>query len=163
MDKRLMMYELQSSRAFLLKTVSVFEAGDANFAPTPGVMTVAQQVAHAAFTLDWFVEGATRPEGFSMDFEAHAAVLAGVDTMAKALSEVDRAWAAAEAWLEGLDAEGLARPLPEGYVLPGVPVASVVWGMVEHTAHHRGTLAAYARALGKVPPMAYEAQIPWGA
>ncbi len=27
-------------------------------------MTVAQQVAHTAHTLNWFVEGAFRPEGF---------------------------------------------------------------------------------------------------
>ena len=38
-------------------------------------MTVAQQVAHAAQTLDWFVEGAARPEGFDLNFHEHARAL----------------------------------------------------------------------------------------
>ena len=38
-------------------------------------MTVAQQVAHAAQTIDWFIEGASRPEGFDLDFEKHAKAL----------------------------------------------------------------------------------------
>jgi hypothetical protein len=33
---------------------------------------VAQQVAHAAQTLDWFVEGASKDAGFDLDFEKHA-------------------------------------------------------------------------------------------
>ena len=34
--------------------------------PAPGMMTVAQQVAHAAHKIDWFMEGAFRPEGFDL-------------------------------------------------------------------------------------------------
>lgn len=162
MDKALIRYELQSARAFLLHTVSVFDEADAGKTPAPGAMTIAAQIAHTALTVDWFIEGATRPEGFSMDFEDHYAAVASVDTLAKAKAEVDRAWAAAEAWLETLDDAALAAPLPDGPVLPGVPVASVLWGIVDHTAHHRGMLAAYARVLGKVAPMPYEAQLPWG-
>ena len=37
----------------------------------------------------------------------------------------------------------------------GQPVSDVFWGLVDHTAHHRGALTVYARLLGKVPPMPY--------
>ena len=35
------------------------------------------------------------------------------------------------------------------------PRLGVVSGIVDHTAHHRGSLAVYARLRGKVPPMPY--------
>ncbi len=38
---------------------------DATFTPTEGTFTAAQQVAHAAQTIDWFVDGAFLPDGFS--------------------------------------------------------------------------------------------------
>jgi uncharacterized damage-inducible protein DinB len=37
----------------------------------------------------------------------------------------------------------------------GQAMSGVVWGMIEHTAHHRGALTVYSRLLGKVPPMPY--------
>ena len=49
----------------------MIEEADSQFRPHEGMMTVAQQVAHTAQTLDWFIEGASRPQGFDLDFEAH--------------------------------------------------------------------------------------------
>ena len=46
------------------------------FRPQEDMMTAAQQVAHTAQTLDWFIEGAARPEGFDLDFEKHVKALA---------------------------------------------------------------------------------------
>jgi uncharacterized damage-inducible protein DinB len=40
-------------------------------------------------------------------------------------------------------------------VMAGQPIGNIVWGMVEHTAHHRGALSVYSRLLGKTPPMPY--------
>jgi uncharacterized damage-inducible protein DinB len=37
----------------------------------------------------------------------------------------------------------------------GQPISDIVWGMVEHTAHHRGALTVYSRQLGKIPVMPY--------
>ena len=42
-----------------------------------------------------------------------------------------------------------------GPVMGGEPVGGIFWGIVEHTAHHRGVLTMYSRLLGKVPPMPY--------
>ena len=118
-------------------------------------MTVAQQVAHAAQTLDWFIEGASRAEGFDLDFEKHAKALAAVTSLAAAREMLAASYAKAIQFLRSRSPEDLARPLPPGPVMGGQPVSDIVWAMVEHTAHHRGALTVYSRSLGKVPPMPY--------
>ncbi|NJL28826.1 MAG: hypothetical protein HC897_13505 [Thermoanaerobaculia bacterium] len=37
----------------------------------------------------------------------------------------------------------------------GKPRAAIIGAIVDHTAHHRGTLTVYSRLLGYVPPMPY--------
>lgn len=118
-------------------------------------MTVAQQVAHVAQTLDWFVDGASQREGFDLDFAKHAKALAEVKSLAAARRMLDTAYSKAIQFLHSCGPEALARPLPAGPVMGGQPVGDIVWGMVEHTAHHRGALTVYSRLLGKVPQMPY--------
>jgi uncharacterized damage-inducible protein DinB len=116
------------------------------------MMTAAQQVAHAAQTLDWFVDGASRREGFDLDFEKHARELDGVKSLAFARGLLDAAYAKA---IDFVRTQDLTRPLPAGPVMGGQPIGDIVWAMVEHTAHHRGALTVYSRSLGKVPAMPY--------
>jgi len=130
----------------------MLEEADSGFHPNTEMMTVAQQVAHTAQTLDWFVGGATRPEGFDLDFASHAAALGKVTSLAAARAMLDAAFARA---LEFCGTNDLSRPLPPGPVMAGQPIGNVVWGIVEHTAHHRGALSVYTRLLGKTPPMPY--------
>jgi uncharacterized damage-inducible protein DinB len=119
------------------------------------MMTVARQVAHTAQTLDWFIEGASRPEGFDLDFEKHAKALEGVTSLAVARQMLDAAYARAIHFLRSRSPEDLAVPLSPGPVMGGQPISDIVWAMVEHTAHHRGALTVYSRQLGKVPLMPY--------
>jgi uncharacterized damage-inducible protein DinB len=119
------------------------------------MMTVAQQVAHAAQTLAWFIEGASRPEGFDLDFAKQAAALESATSLAAARQSLETAYANAIGFLRSHSAEDLAGPLPPGPVMGGQPTSEIVWAMVEHTAHHRGALTVYSRLLGKVPPMPY--------
>jgi len=56
---------------FFSRTCSVFSEDDSQYAPTAGQFTVAQHVAHVAQTIDWFMVGGFRPEGFDLDFAAH--------------------------------------------------------------------------------------------
>jgi len=118
-------------------------------------MTAAQQVAHTAQTLDWFIEGASRPEGFDLDFAKHAQALESVTSLAAARRLLETAYANAVQFLRSRSPEELAQPLPPGPVMGGLPISEIVWSMVEHTAHHRGALTVYSRMLGKVPPMPY--------
>ena len=144
--------QLLSSKDFFERSTRVLDEADSGFRPQAGMMTVAQQVAHTAQTLDWFIEGASRPEGFDLDFEKHAKALDAVTSLAAARQTLAAAYANAIQFVRSAD---LARPLPPGPVMGGQPISDIVWAMVEHTAHHRGALTVYSRQLGKVPPMPY--------
>jgi uncharacterized damage-inducible protein DinB len=147
--------QLLASKEFFERSTRVLEEADSQYRPQPDMMTAAQQIAHVAQTLDWFVEGAARPEGFDLDFEKHAQVLASVTSLAAARKMLEKAYENAIQFIRSRSAEQMAEPLPAGPVMGGQPVSAIVWGMVEHTAHHRGALTVYSRTLGKVPPMPY--------
>jgi uncharacterized damage-inducible protein DinB len=147
--------QLISSKEFFERSTRVLDEADSGFVPQQGMMPVAQQVAHAAQTIDWFIQGASRSEGFDLDFEKHANTLAGVTSLAAARQMLDSAYANAIQFLDSHSPEDLAKSLPPGPVMGGLPVSDVVWGIVEHTAHHRGALTVYTRLLGKVASMPY--------
>ena len=147
--------QLVSSQEFFNRSTRLLAEADSQFAPYPGMMTVAQQVAHAAQTLDWFVQGVSRPEGFDLDFEAHAKEVAAFTSLAAARAWLDKAYASGIVYFRARTAEELAAPMPPGPILGGQPLSAAAGAMVEHTAHHRGALTVYSRALGKIPPMPY--------
>lgn len=145
---------IETAHRFFRTTIACFSEADAGFAPAPGMFTVAQQIAHTAQTADWFVEGAfTRAAGFDCDFPAHEAQVRKVATLAEALAWLDRSFAAAAAAIRA-NAACLATPLPPG-IMAGMPRGCIAGALNDHTAHHRGSLAVYARLLGKVPAMPY--------
>jgi uncharacterized damage-inducible protein DinB len=133
--------QLLASQDFFNRSTRVLEEADSQFTPKEGMMTVAQQVAHAAQTLDWFIHGATRPEGFDLDFAAHAKEVAAVTSLAAARAWLEKSYANAVSFFQSKSPEDLAAPLPAGPVMGGQPIRNVVWAMVEHTSHHRGLFA----------------------
>ena len=147
--------QLVTSKEFFDRSTRVLEEADSGFRPQKDMMTAAQQVWHAGHTLDWFVQGVSRPEGFDLDFAGQAQELNAVTSLAEARKKLDAAYANAIKFLRSKSAEELAQPMAPGPILGGQPLSDVVWAMVEHTAHHRGALTVYSRALGKVPPMPY--------
>ncbi|MGD0012853.1 MAG: DinB family protein [Bryobacteraceae bacterium] len=147
--------QLLASKAFFERSTSVLDEADSEFRPREGMMTVAQQVAHTAQTLDWFIEGASRSAGFDLDFEKQVQALAGVTSLAAARQMLETAYAKAIQFLRSRSPEELAQPLAPGPIMGGQPIREIVWSMIEHTAHHRGALTVYSRLLGKVPPMPY--------
>jgi uncharacterized damage-inducible protein DinB len=147
--------QLLTSKDFFERSSRVLDEADSQFCAQEGMMSVAQLVAHTAQTLDWFIEGATRREGFDLDFEKHAKATAAVTSLAAARQMLETAYANAIRFLRSRSPEDLARPLPPGPIMGGQPVSDIVWAMVEHSAHHRGALSVYSRLLGKVPQMPY--------
>jgi len=147
--------QLLASKEFFERSTGVLDEADSGFRPRDEMMTVAQQVAHTAQTIDWFIEGASRPEGFDLDFEKHARGIAQVTSLSVARQRLEKAFADAIEFIRSRGAEGLVQPLPPGPIMGGQPIGDIVWSMVEHTAHHRGALTVYSRLLGKVPPMPY--------
>ena len=147
---------IKQSLQFLSRTCSVFKEEDSGFAPTPGQFTTAQQVAHVAQTIDWFMLGGFNPEGFDMDFATHHAAVRDVQSLEFALTWLVKSVDEAAAILAEKTAEDMMEPLPQGPIMGGEPRAAIVAAIAEHTAHHRGSLAVYARLLGYAPPMPYE-------
>jgi uncharacterized damage-inducible protein DinB len=145
---------LKNMKSFFDRSTSALDEADSNFAPSPGMFTAAQQVAHTAQTIDWFMDGAFSNKGFDLDFPGHEAKVRRVTSLNEARAWLDRAVDTAIRVIGAKSADDLAKPLPEG-IMGGMPTSSIVWGMIEHTSHHRGALATYARLLGKVPPMPY--------
>ena len=147
--------QLVASQDFFDRSTRVLDEADSGFRPREGMMTVAQQVAHTAQTLDWFIEGASRPEGFDLDFAKHAQALEAMNSLAAARQMLSGAYANAIQFLRSRSPEDLAQPLPPGPVMGGQPISDIVWSIIEHSAHHRGALTVYSRELSKVPPMPY--------
>lgn len=140
---------------YLGRTCSVFGEQDSGYAPVPGQFTVAQHVAHVAQTIDWFVEGAFRPEGFDTDFALHQAKVRDVHSLAEAMAWLARSVDEAAAVIGSKTPQEMAAPIAPGPVMGGLPRSSISGGIAEHTAHHRGALSVYARLLGYAPPMPY--------
>ena len=61
--------QILASKSFFERSTSVLEEADSQFRPREEMMTVAKQVAHTAQTLDWFIDGVTRPGGFDLKFQ----------------------------------------------------------------------------------------------
>lgn len=146
---------LESAHEFFNRSTHNLTEAQSTYAPAPGMMTTAQQVAHVAQTIDWFVEGAFRPEGFGQDWEQYASTIAACDSLQKARAWFEQAVAAARAKVAPLSDAELVVPLPEGAIMGGAPRFAVFSAITDHTAHHRGALTVYARLNGIVPPMPY--------
>lgn len=144
-----------ASRDFFERSISVLDETDSEFRPREEMMTVAQHVMHAAQTIDWFIDGVTRAEGFDFNFEEQLNALKAVKSLAEAKSKFAAASARAAEFLRSRTPDDLAKPLPPGPIMGGQPLGNIIWAMVEHTAHHRGALTVYSRLLGKVPVMPY--------
>ena len=154
MDSQSLQAQLRLAIHFFNTSTAWLKEEDAAFAPVEGMFTACQQVAHVAQTIDWFFEGAFGT-GWDMDFAGHEAEARAICTVAEARAWLARAVESAVSRLEKKSAAELLEPLPEGGIMAGSPRGAVIGGIVEHTSHHRGALAVYARLRGKTPPMPY--------
>jgi uncharacterized damage-inducible protein DinB len=148
------LHEIDATLRFFENTVSNLTEDDSTFAPTPEMMTTAQQVAHTGLTVDWFREGAFDGE-WDMDFEAGAKKVAVHTSLAAALELLRAAFGRLRARTEASNEEELGANMPDNPILGTQPRYHVFEALVDHTAHHRGTLAVYTRLRGRVPPMPY--------
>lgn len=146
---------VKQALSFFSRTCSVFKEEDSGFAPNPAQFTVAQHVAHVAQTIDWFLEGGFRDEGFDLDFSAHQVKVRECQSLEEALAWLVTSVDQAAEILSGKTSEEMMAPIADGPVMAGEPRATVVAAIAEHTAHHRGALSVYARLLGYEPPMPY--------
>jgi uncharacterized damage-inducible protein DinB len=147
--------EISAAHEYFTRSTRNLTEAHSSYAPAPGMMTVAQQVAHAAQTIDWFIEGAFRPEGFDLDFAAHAVAVNAVTSLTAAREWFDKAIAHAKEVIAAQSDADLMVALPPGPVMGGMPRVAMIGAITDHTAHHRGALTVYARLQGITPPMPY--------
>lgn len=147
--------ELEATREFFNRSTRNLTEELSGYAPDKEMMTVAQQVAHVAQTVDWFVEGAFRPEGFNMDFEAMGKEIMTYTSLAAARAWFEKSIESAKAVLATKTDADLLAPLPPGPIMGGLPRMAIFGAINDHTAHHRGALTVYARLNKIVPPMPY--------
>lgn len=151
----LLVAKLEASRTYFERTTSVLTAEHQGFRPAEGTYTVAQQVAHTACTVDWFTTGTFSPRGFDLEFDAVERWVARQDSLAAARRLLHEAFGRAIECFGTTDTAQILAPIAPGPVLGGKPRWLAVPGIEEHTAHHRGSLAVYARLLGLRPPVPY--------
>ena len=154
MSKEFLLNEIKVSKTFLDRTTEVLDEADSTLIPVDGMMNAAQQIAHIAQTVDWFVEGVFG-EGFDMDFEEHFKLVLAINSLAEAQAWCDRSFETALKTIEGKSEEELQVLTPADSIMGESPIFAVLAGIVDHTAHHRGALSVYIRLAGKVPVMPY--------
>ena len=147
--------KLNSAQEYFNRSTRGLTEEHSGLVPAPGMMTAAQQVAHAAQTIDWFIAGAFSPAGFDVDFEAHAKVVQACTSLAAAHAWFEKAVAGAKATVGSKSDAELMAPLPPGPIMGGAPRMAIFGAITDHTAHHRGALTVYARTKGIVSPMPY--------
>lgn len=146
--------ELAMSLKFFKTATSCFTEEDAAFSPQPELYTVAGHIAHVGDTVSWFVEGAFGA-GWSMDFEKHIAEAKQATSLAEANTKLEDAFAKVSKVIGAASDEELFAPIPDKTIMDGAPRMAIVSAITDHTAHHRGSLAVYARLVGKEPSMPY--------
>lgn len=155
MQKETILREIQSAQEFFNRSTSALTEEMSAFAPAEGMFTASQQVAHVAQTIEWFMEGAFSANGFSMDWEEMAKPIMATTSLAAAREWLNRAFAAALSTAEAKTQEEWDAPMAPNEIFGQGPRWSVISGLQDHTAHHRGALTVYARLNGAVPPMPY--------
>lgn len=147
--------QLQETRKFFEKSISALTEEDSSYAPKPEMMPVAAQVAHVGLTIHWFCDAAFTDKGFDMNFEKLDEAAHAVKSLTAARELTAKAFERAVADFGSAGDDVLGTGLENDMIMQGAPRIAYLGAMVDHTAHHRGYLAVYARLLGKVPPMPY--------
>ncbi len=147
--------EIRAAQDYFNRSTRNLKEEDSTFVPAEGMMTTAQQVAHAAHTIGWFIDGAFNPAGFDMQWEEHAKIVMSYTSIAAAKAFFDKEIESAVAAISAKSDADLMASLPPGPIMGGAPRMAIFGALTDHTAHHRGALTVYARLRGIVPPMPY--------
>lgn len=153
MIKDTMLTELESVREFFLRAIRPLEEKDSAFVPTPGSYSVAAQIAHVAWTIEWFREGAFG-KGFDMNFAEHDRLARECTSVKAGIALFNKHMDAMKATVASRTEAQLQEHFADNPIIKG-PKWTMLVGIADHTAHHRGSLAVYTRLLGKTPQMPY--------
>lgn len=147
--------QLEAAREQFRLSSSQLEESVSGYRPAEEMMTVAQHVAHAAQVIDWLREGAFSAEGFDLDFDPQIARVMATTSLREAQRWFEESISHSIEKFGALEDADLLRLLPDGPVMGGLPRLMVPAAIAEHTSHHRGALAVYARMKGIRPSSPY--------
>ncbi|MFP2927993.1 DinB family protein [Pyxidicoccus sp. 3LG] len=174
---------IRAHRQFFRRTLEAFQEEDADFQPRPGMLSVVGQVHHVIAGLELFLAGvfplmerfkgrewkSRRGPGQTwLGLEAGFTSLewtkvsndnlSGGDgsssPLAFALQAFDETMSLAAELYGQLSREEMLMALPENPIRLRTPQEALEI-MLDHTAHHRGGLAQYARLLDREPKIPY--------
>ncbi len=155
MNKERMLNDVKYAKECFDRSTRVLREEHSEHMPAPDMYSVAAQVAHVALTIDWFLDGATKPSGFDMDFEKHDRDARAVQSLTAARRMAEKSFTRLIDFIQSNSQAYLDAAMTAGPLMIGEPRNTVVSGIIEHTAHHRGALTVYSRTLGLVPIMPY--------
>ena len=154
MTPEILVSQLTMSKEYLDRATRELAEEDSGFAPDDDSYTVAAQMGHIGLTIDWFVEGAFG-KGWDLSFEVHDSDARAFTSLKAAREKCAASYQSVIDLIASKSMDELLEMWPEDPVMGSQPKLSIVAGIVEHTAHHRGSLSVYTRLRGKVPPMPY--------
>ncbi|MCB2201060.1 DinB family protein [bacterium] len=146
--------QLRTMQDFFNKSISVLDEGDSKYQPHEKAWTVAKQMRHTTMTITWFTD-AVFGKGFDMDWEKQFAYIDEAISFDEEKAAFDKAVDDACTAFGVLTEEQLDATIPDNEIMGPMPKRVIVGSITDHTAHHRGALATYARVLGKEPRMPY--------
>src|SRR5262249_33702744 len=133
-DKDLMLQKTRETEEFFNRSSKELKEENSGFKPTPEMMSAAQQVAHTAATIHWFIDGAFSGEGFDMDFERAAKENAKVNSLKAAREQLGKAFDRLRKEIETRPADEWEEEMEENEILPGAPCVMIMPAIVDHTA-----------------------------
>ena len=146
--------QLKTQETFFLNTISCLSEENSSFKPNEEMYTVAQQVGHVAETVTWFLEGVLGTKGFDMNFDDYLEKMKKHTSLNESITKFKDATVKGIEQIKNIPDSELMAPIT-GQIMTGAPKMAVVGAIGDHTSHHRGSLAVYARLLGKTPKMPY--------
>jgi uncharacterized damage-inducible protein DinB len=141
--------KLNSALDFFLDGIEYLEETDSTYVPKEGMFSVAQQVAHVAQMVEWFHAGMFTGK-FNKDFDTLENEVREVNSLSDAKMWLEKSVQSLCDKISKSSDEELRERLPPGPIMGGVPRYIVVGAIADHCAHHRGSLAVYARLLSKL-------------
>jgi hypothetical protein len=137
--------QLAAMKEYFDRSTRVLEEKDSNYRPVTGMLTAAQQIAHAAQTVEWFVGGAFAAAGFDMDFERMDKEVRAVTSIAAARAWMDRACDKAKSAIEShLEADWNAQFPPNPIHGRGAEIRSLLCLSRSHCTPPRRTDGVFA-------------------
>ena len=131
MTKQELINQLLASKTFLDKSTDVLTEEDSSVTPVEGMMTAAQQIAHIAQTVDWFMTGVFE-DNFDMNFEESAKEIMAVTSLDAARDWLQRSYDSAVETIGSKTDDELNELTPDGSIMGSTPKVLVLGGIAEH-------------------------------